>query len=129
MKVICVESSFLIEDTKVQTAVQGSIYTVIDAVKDPKPVITKEGNVKTFAKGWWFKFDETGDYWHHQFRFQKVNEEVEEKLPTYIGPKKGAPRIILPKKELMKKVEEPVVESKKKKSTAGRKVGKLTKIK
>ena len=127
MRVICVESSFLIEDTKIETAVKGSVYTVIDAVRDPKPIITKEGNIKSFAKGWWFKFAETGDLWHHQFRFDKVVERVEEKVSTSLGPKGGAVRIVLPKRELMKQAELPVKETKKTKSKS--KVGKLSKLK
>lgn len=126
MKVICVESSFLIEDEKVQTAVKGSIYTVIDAVKDPKPVITKEGGIRTFAQGWWFRFAETGDLWHHQFRFRKVEEKVKEKIPTSIGPKHGPVRIILPKKELMKQKSEV---SEKKIPTKVKNVGKMSKLK
>jgi hypothetical protein len=126
MKVICVESSFLIEDEKVQTAVKGSIYTVIDAVKDPKPVITKEGGIRTFAQGWWFRFEETGDLWHHQFRFKKVEETVQEKIPTSIGPKPGAVRILLPKKELIKPKSE---ESVKKIPTKVKNVGKMSKLK
>lgn len=126
MKVSCVESSFLIEDEKIQTAVKGSIYTVVDAVKDPKPVVTREGGIKTFAQGWWFKFQETGDFWHHQFRFKKVEETTKEKIPTSIGHKPGPTRIVLPKKELMESKNE---ESVKKVPTKLKNVGKMSKLK
>lgn len=130
MKVICLESSFLIEDSSIQTAVKGGVYTVIDAVKDPKPVITKRGNVKTFAKGWWYKFAETGNLWHHEFRFEKVVESVKKTVPTNQGPTGGPERIALPKKVEVRssRVMEDVEVVPKKKGTK-KNVGKLSKLK
>lgn len=75
MKVICIESASLRENESVQTAVKGSVYTIVNAVKDPRPIVKPNGEYKEFAKGFWYQFAETGSLWHHESRFEKVGSE------------------------------------------------------
>ena len=77
MKVICIESAHLREDDSVQTAVKGSVYTVVNAIKDPRPIVRVNGEYKEFAKGYWYQFAETGSLWHHESRFEKVESYSE----------------------------------------------------
>ena len=77
MKVICIESAHLRENEEVQTAVKGSVYTVVNAIKDPRPIVRSNGEYKEFAKGYWYQFAETGSLWHHESRFQKAESVVE----------------------------------------------------
>jgi hypothetical protein len=75
MKVICIESASLRENESVQTAVKGSVYTVVNAVKDPRPIVKANGEYKEFAKGFWYQFAETGSLWHHESRFEKFENK------------------------------------------------------
>lgn len=77
MKVICIESAHLREDDSVQTAVKGSVYTVVNAIKDPRPIVRANGEYKEFAQGFWYQFAETGSLWHHESRFEKVESYSE----------------------------------------------------
>jgi len=71
MKVTCIESAHLREDESVQTAIKGSVYTVVNAIKDPRPIVRANGEYKEFAQGYWYQFAETGSLWHHESRFEK----------------------------------------------------------
>lgn len=96
MKVICVEDTYLIEDKEVQTAVKGSVYTVIDAVKNPKPRVKPDGRIVEFAQGFWYRFAETGELWHHEERFKRLTE-----TDTYfIRTNKTEPVRIVPQNRL-----------------------------
>jgi hypothetical protein len=97
MKAICLESTYLLEDSSVKATEKGKIYTVINAAKNPLPKITKEGKVKQYAQGWWYQFAETGDAWHHQERFRILESEPTLRKVSQ-DPHKGAPRIAVPDK-------------------------------
>lgn len=75
MKVICLENAYLIDDLAVQTTVKGSLYTVVDAVKNPRPTVKPDGSIVEFAPGFWYQFAETGNLWHHEARFKRLPEE------------------------------------------------------
>jgi len=99
MKVICIEDSHLIEDKSIQTAVKGSVYTVINAAKDPLPIIKPDGRILQYAQGYWYQFAETGEFWHHEDRF-KIFTEKKEKETYYIPVRISHYK---PKEELVKK--------------------------